>query len=836
MSFPFRRREANQFKHIAHGLIPAATVAPRSAVPRTPPPRSPNPSPERPRSALAAAVLMTSLTGRTVAMPQPRQRSYSDSVCIDEGSQIEPYASASELGLAQNWKAYANRNKQSFPTMSEFDDDDGTEEQMSEIEKQFVQQVSPRRDENVAVEPIYAIPHKGRQRPTASPEQEEIDGSGATSSDVDNYQAFSDHSPREASRVDPVAESTIPGPLSTTRRYQVTEVVRSGSTGMLEAVSRPGVSEAVSHAGILEADSRPGVSEADSRPAISEAIGRPAESEAVGRPAESEAVGRRSHEVNREEIRQLHTTNQQLNNMNHELNVQVEEMKEQMKAWRLKIKNLKNEKKALEEALKKTQIGADAAELISIREQAQELVDENDALKMTIHRLNVELSRYQTKYRPLTKEENLKIGGLPPRGPPPPWLLDMKYLSPLLLAYEDRLKEKDNLILCFEEEMKNFKRRLKQVIEENETLHQVLEQERPVNAKEWEMLQSQNKLLSEENTVLVGKLEVHEMKSRESHGKHLQEVSQLTKQLMTVEAANRGSEEALLELRKQHELLRSKCNELKADVDGRVAAEEHVAMVNELKSQLQQQRDASEREAREMMDKIRDLQTQKKTLLLHKNEFVSDNKMLEAELEAVRKSNRKMKRRIGLLRQELEDAMEKEVTAHQYLANLITLAETIAGERDQLVHVAKGLEAEKHGVLSKMMEGSVRLGRLEEMVKVYKNKAASTVRGITHTLKEQGEDFAGKAARYQREMKHLQWLLQDRQDAFDEVLQQKRQVEGELEVIWESASNENRQLKTLLHDTPRQSKHNVGDFQHNSAIGFSYCEVNSFSHQDEPAG
>ncbi|XP_077308743.1 centrosomal protein of 89 kDa isoform X2 [Lithobates pipiens] len=779
---------------------------------------------------------MTSLTGRTVAMPQPRQRSYSDSVCIDEGSQIEPYASASELGLAQNWKAYANRNKQSFPTMSEFDDDDGTEEQMSEIEKQFVQQVSPRRDENVAVEPIYAIPHKGRQRPTASPEQEEIDGSGATSSDVDNYQAFSDHSPREASRVDPVAESTIPGPLSTTRRYQVTEVVRSGSTGMLEAVSRPGVSEAVSHAGILEADSRPGVSEADSRPAISEAIGRPAESEAVGRPAESEAVGRRSHEVNREEIRQLHTTNQQLNNMNHELNVQVEEMKEQMKAWRLKIKNLKNEKKALEEALKKTQIGADAAELISIREQAQELVDENDALKMTIHRLNVELSRYQTKYRPLTKEENLKIGGLPPRGPPPPWLLDMKYLSPLLLAYEDRLKEKDNLILCFEEEMKNFKRRLKQVIEENETLHQVLEQERPVNAKEWEMLQSQNKLLSEENTVLVGKLEVHEMKSRESHGKHLQEVSQLTKQLMTVEAANRGSEEALLELRKQHELLRSKCNELKADVDGRVAAEEHVAMVNELKSQLQQQRDASEREAREMMDKIRDLQTQKKTLLLHKNEFVSDNKMLEAELEAVRKSNRKMKRRIGLLRQELEDAMEKEVTAHQYLANLITLAETIAGERDQLVHVAKGLEAEKHGVLSKMMEGSVRLGRLEEMVKVYKNKAASTVRGITHTLKEQGEDFAGKAARYQREMKHLQWLLQDRQDAFDEVLQQKRQVEGELEVIWESASNENRQLKTLLHDTPRQSKHNVGDFQHNSAIGFSYCEVNSFSHQDEPAG
>lgn len=36
-------------KHIIHGLLPAASIAPKPAVPRSPPPRSPNPSPERPR-------------------------------------------------------------------------------------------------------------------------------------------------------------------------------------------------------------------------------------------------------------------------------------------------------------------------------------------------------------------------------------------------------------------------------------------------------------------------------------------------------------------------------------------------------------------------------------------------------------------------------------------------------------------------------------------------------------------------------------------------------------------------------------------------------------------
>lgn len=49
------------------------------------------------------------------------------------------------------------------------------------------------------------------------------------------------------------------------------------------------------------------------------------------------------------------------------------------------------------------------AELLSLRQQAQELVDENDGLKMTVHRLNVELSRYQAKYRPISPNEVGKL-------------------------------------------------------------------------------------------------------------------------------------------------------------------------------------------------------------------------------------------------------------------------------------------------------------------------------------------------------------------------------------------------------------------------------------------
>lgn len=54
------------------------------------------------RSALAAAILVTTLTGRTIAIPQPRQRSLSESDASylqDQENYIEPYATVTELRM-----------------------------------------------------------------------------------------------------------------------------------------------------------------------------------------------------------------------------------------------------------------------------------------------------------------------------------------------------------------------------------------------------------------------------------------------------------------------------------------------------------------------------------------------------------------------------------------------------------------------------------------------------------------------------------------------------------------------------------------------------------------
>ncbi|KAF1544361.1 Centrosomal protein of 89 kDa, partial [Eudyptula albosignata] len=759
-------------KHIAHGLVPAATIAPKPAVPRTPPPRSPNPSPERPRSALAAAILATTLTGRTVAIPQPRQRSLSesDSTYVEQEC-FEPYATVTELRMGPNWKLDGSDRSpvQSLEILGNYCEDEDMDTYLSDADKEAESscQSNEKRGENFSTDAIYAVPCKNKKPWT----------------DL-KYHSY------------------------------IILILEKMDYNLLKLIFKSEYHLNTFYCGVTDVS----------------------------------IWARQAREnMTKEKFRQLKQENWSLNKAYQAMVQQFEGTKQQMEEQQLKLKSLEQENRRLKEAAEKSQREEETTELLSLRQQAQELVDENDALKMTVHRLNVELSRYQTKFRPLSQEEHLKLKSLPMKGPPPPWLLDMKYLSPLLLAYEDRIREKEDLNLeheakfyvescVFQEDMKNFKVRVEELVKENEDLHEQLNKNNFITPTEWQ-LQTQAKLVLEENGLLMEQLEIQQAKTKDSHRQHVQEASKLTKQIIMLEDKKQSQEEELAEYQKQLEALRSTCEELKAKLDSRIAAEEHFALVNDLKSHLQQEQEKKRCEVENLVGKIASLQAQNKKLLLEKNNFMADNKILEAEMEMTQKTNRRLKKKIGLLKLQLEEAMEKEVAAHHYLTNLIGLVEKIARERDHLIFFAKCLENENHGVLNKIVEGSLRLGKLEEKVKVYKKKAAGKLGDISLKMTEQEKEFAGKTAQYHQEMQHLQRLLQDKQETLDEVLQQKRKVEGELEIIWESTSKENRRMRELLHKSLEKNnmwttvtvhEPDLDEVSQNDLVyrhDFSYCDV-----------
>uniref|UniRef100_A0A8C9M1H6 Centrosomal protein 89 n=3 Tax=Piliocolobus tephrosceles TaxID=591936 RepID=A0A8C9M1H6_9PRIM len=739
MLLGFRRGRRSQFKHIIHGLLPAASIAPKAAVPRTPPPRSPNPSPERPRSALAAAILATTLTGRTVAIPQPRQRSRSESdvSSVEQDSFIEPYATTSELRPRPNWQSEMGRRSSlpSFETLG-YGEEEDVETQLSSSCKELGD-VSAQEDKGGHGDDVYAVPHRNQV-----PLLHEVD-----SEDDEN---ISD-------------QDEFPGSPPTPQQIQQ----KDGKYSVLN----------------LKDEKSPLREKPPPSPDI------------TGRARQ------RYTEITREKFEALKEENMHLNNTNQSLTLKLNTVKQAMKELQLKLKEMEKEKRKLKEAEKASSQEVAAPELLYLRKQAQELVDENDGLKMTVHRLNVELSRYQTKFRHLSKEESLNIEGLPSKGPIPPWLLDVKYLSPLLLAYEDIMKEKDELNATLKEEMRMFRMRVQEVVKENEELHQELNKSSAVTSEEWCQLQTQAKLVLEENKLLLEQLEIQQRKAKDSHQEHLQEVSKLTKQLMLLETKTQGQEKELVENREQLEILHAKCRELKTHSDGKIAMEVHKSIVNELKSQLQKEEEKERAEMEELMEKLTVLQVQKKSLLLEKNSLTEQNKALEAELERAQKINRKSQKKIEVLKKQVEKAMGNEMSAHQYLANLVGLAENITQERDSLMCLAKCLESEKDGVLNKVIKSNIRLGKLEEKVKGYKKQAALKLGDISHRLLEQQEDFAGKTAQYRQEMRHLHQVLKDKQEVLDQALQQNREMEGELEVIWESTFRENRRIRELLQDT-----------------------------------
>lgn len=407
-------------------------------------------------------------------------------------------------------------------------------------------------------------------------------------------------------------------------------------------------------------------------------------------PPSPDVAGRihqRYTKITKEKFDELKEETVHLYTANQALSLELSTLRQAMKDLQLKLKIVEKDNRKLKETEKASSQEVVTPELLCLRKQSQDLVDENEGLKMIIHRLNVELSRYQTKFRPLSEEESSHIEGLPNKGPTPPWLVDIKYLSPLLLAYEDRMEEKDKLSTALEEEMKIFRLRVQEVVKENEDLHQELTKRSPITIEEWRQLQTQAELVLDENKLLIEQLEIQQTKAKDTQQAHLRDVSKLTKQLVLLEAKTQSQEKQLMESKEQLESLEARCRELKTQLDSKIAPDVHTSIVNELKSQLQKEEEKDSAEMEELMGKLTALQVQKKSLLLEKSSWATSNRALEAELELTRKANRRYQKKIGVLRKQVEKAMGKELSAHQYLANLVGLAENVTKERDSLKYL-----------------------------------------------------------------------------------------------------------------------------------------------------
>ncbi|XP_037602766.1 centrosomal protein of 89 kDa isoform X1 [Sebastes umbrosus] len=750
LKFKLRREKDKEFRHIAHGLIPAASIAPKAAVPRTPPPRSPNPSPERPRSALAAAILSSSLTGQTWAIPPIRPRSFSESG-QSESFISEPNISTA-LFIRDRWsEELASRPRLSSPDHSDEELEDKEEEVESEEDREeHVYQTLDREEKCSITEPVYSLPLKLK---TSTPQLIQMSGRRGPSPDF----------PEETSVQPPEdsCDSSKKKVRKSTRSLK--EDVPSSSALPIPTTDPPSQAKTPKHPTQLSAE-----------------------------------PSKVCHEVQRE--------------VAWALPEKYTRMVDEQKLLEERLQRLEQEISHSQASSNLRSSAGSQAELLNLRQHAQELVDENDALKLTVHRLNVELSRYQTKFRPLSKQESSRISGLPKMGPPPPWLLDMKYLSPLLLAYEDRMNEKYALLQTTEEEVKRIRVHVEEVIKENERLHDEIAKIGGVSQKNCHQLQQQALLVLQENQVLIDQLEAQHVKAKSSQSRHYSEVSKVTKQLMLFEAEKQHLQEDLEESRREVQKNEREVQILQARLKDAITWDEHCSIAGKLRRQLEQQESKNKSEMDELLLRLSSLQEESRSLALDKANLTADMKRMEVEQAVTKQANRKAERRMSVLKKQKEECVLKEENTRHYMGAVISVAEHISQERDQLLQMASVLQQEKQGFTSRILKGTVRFGKLQEEVKVYRQQASTRLA----VLEEAAE---GRTASYHREILHLQRLLRERQEAEERLLQSKREIEEELEMVWQAATRENQQICTSNQspELQRRSTFNSdSDHQNNS--------------------
>ncbi|XP_038067839.1 centrosomal protein of 89 kDa-like [Patiria miniata] len=446
----------------------------------------------------------------------------------------------------------------------------------------------------------------------------------------------------------------------------------------------------------------------------------------------------------------------------------------------------------------------DHSQQVLMRQQAEEVLGENEQLKMVIHKLNIQLSRYQAKHSPPQKSDP---PGLPSRGRTPRWLTDTKHLSPLIMAYEDALKDKDEMIKLAQEDLSRLRKSAEEVIHENQRLHLKLEQvgqPTSVTPTEWHRIQEHARLVLEENQVVLSQLDILQRKQKDMQRAHSLEVSKMSKRLAIEESEKDDLEAQLTDLKHRYSALKQQHDRSVVDAETKMPIQEHMSTLAEYKRGLEEEQRSHQAEMENVFSKLSSTQGEKKTLALRVADSEAERSQMQGEIKALGRVQKKLQHKIALLQKELEHSENKLALSNQHLNKVLEIAEQTAAERDALTKVAKSQEQEKKKAVNKMIEGNVTIGRLEEKLKSYRQKADVKLGNLSSRIEAQDSSHISQLREYEREMAHLKTLLQQKQDSLDILASEKRKVEEQLETVWQTASADNRRMKAKLKKSLRE--------------------------------
>ncbi|CAE1306567.1 CEP89 [Acanthosepion pharaonis] len=406
----------------------------------------------------------------------------------------------------------------------------------------------------------------------------------------------------------------------------------------------------------------------------------------------------------------------------------------------------------------------------------QQLKTEIINLRDIVHRLNIELSKYQAKYcSAQILEQCQNIEGLPTQGPIPSWLISTKYLSPLVMEYGEQIEKLEANLTMYKKEFEKASNYCSELITENENLHEKLDKltSGSSHVLERSVTEQRIDLLTAENLILLEQIKSEKTKSRDTFYTHSAEIQELKDQLhLKSERCNKLEQELMQEVQKNQELKIS-LDRLKSENQNKIALTEYENKLSALK------KEHNDTIAEHEKAKI-DLQTELESCYKDKEMSLSVQAQCKDKIERMHATIKGLKAK----------TREYEITNRKLLEALKITQNMEYLSQEQMQRFRLNEEVVQK-ILEKHSKSAEQHKQIKNKLKIYKKKLSDELLCKKEAINNLRQEFEIQIRQLCATLKHKEHLLQ-----ISEA--DRLEMENDMEILWQAAQNENQVMRQIL--------------------------------------
>ncbi|KAJ8924122.1 hypothetical protein NQ315_006905 [Exocentrus adspersus] len=428
----------------------------------------------------------------------------------------------------------------------------------------------------------------------------------------------------------------------------------------------------------------------------------------------------------------------------------------------------------------------------ALENRNKELNEDLNMLKTVVYRLNVQLERYQETLRKTNIKVTKSLPALPHETPdalnldenirrnilsevhqnhthtPISWgNVNAHTLGPLLDAYEDRIKEKEEIIQGYDQELSNITGNLREIIEENEILHAKLTQDEGCSSKlkvEVANLKQELKSTKEENDLLIKKCALKQDKVEEILKVYEAKVEQMNRDFNVLH-------EEYIKCRTENAALKEKSKSLldaQEDIRGQmqnyIPVSVHNSSVNECKKWYEELKQQYENEKQKLKETI---ESQSKMIdefnREHKN-FRQVKEGLEAKNVQLEKQIKKWETKCLELEHALNEVQLSRSAIRKQLHKVMGFAKDMVAEQETLLKALNQRHLENRAVKKIGSDMATKMDSLKHQLKDVQKSAWQEFTTVEQKIQEQTELIETMKDEHQNEIEKLQKIIQEQQE------------------------------------------------------------------------